>query len=265
MRITCDVMGGLGNQLFQIATVLAVAWRQNLVPIFTGKEIITLGGNCTPRPNYWKSLFRTLTLTKENLNFPVLYEDWNQTFIKFPEFKTDIKLYGHFQTSKYFHDYRAKILDTFKLDTKDSAYVENFFLGLRNKYPNRPLVSLHVRRTDYITINEALSQKYFLDASKHFPTDTVFVIFSDDQAWCRNNLSTLASVEYVSEKDYLELFIMSKCDGHIMSNSSFSWWGCYLGDRYGTKRVVAPKPWFRGAPNGCLGIFESYWTILPNN
>ena len=38
-----------------------------------------------------------------------------------------------------------------------------------------------------------------------------------------------------------------KCDYHIIANSSFSWWGAWLGD---SEKVVAPSNWFA---DSCAG------------
>ena len=45
MKITCDLIGGLGNQLFQVATTLATAWDNNFEPISNKKELIQICGH----------------------------------------------------------------------------------------------------------------------------------------------------------------------------------------------------------------------------
>ena len=59
----------------------------------------------------------------------------------------------------------------------------------------------------------------------------------------------------------IDLCLMTKCDYHIIANSSFSWWGAWLGD---SEKVVAPKNWFA---DSCAGksvkdMEFSDWTWL---
>jgi hypothetical protein len=55
---------------------------------------------------------------------------------------------------------------------------------------------------------------------------------------------------------------MTMCKGHIIANSSFSWWGAWLSN---SERVIAPKGWFEGSNNSHLDtsdIYCSEWTVL---
>ena len=59
----------------------------------------------------------------------------------------------------------------------------------------------------------------------------------------------------------IDLCLMSLCKGHIIANSSFSWWGAWLANR---GKVIAPKKWF-GPNNAHLNTKDLYcdnWEIL---
>ena len=73
----------------------------------------------------------------------------------------------------------------------------------------------------------------------HYP-----VIFSDDINWCKNNLDMPDAFYSDGNDQFVDMCLMSNCDSHIIANSSFSWWGAWLGCGIKQKTVVAPQKWF---------------------
>ena len=63
----------------------------------------------------------------------------------------------------------------------------------------------------------------------------------------KENIKCNFPVEYIEHNvgraNYEDLYLMSHCKHHIIANSSFSWWGAWLGCRPG-KRVFYPARWF---------------------
>ena len=54
---------------------------------------------------------------------------------------------------------------------------------------------------------------------------------------------------------------MSMCHGNIIANSTFSWWGSYLGDD--NKIVVSPRNWFGpDLPIHTENIYRNTWIII---
>lgn len=133
----------------------------------------------------------------------------------------------YFQSEKYFKHNKEAIIDSFVLPQVDNIYGE--------------YVSVHVRRTDYVRsgdANEALTVDYYTRAMALFP-GAKFVFFSDDLAYTKLNFP---GHTYIPTGDELvELVMMSQATDCIIANSSFSWWGAYLGN---ANKVVAPKLWF---------------------
>ena len=54
---------------------------------------------------------------------------------------------------------------------------------------------------------------------------------------------------------------MSLCDGHIIANSSYSWWGAWLG---GENLVIAPKNWFGQELNykNTEDVYCDNWVVM---
>lgn len=118
-----------------------------------------------------------------------------------------------------------------------------------------PYISLHIRRGDYVNNSHYIdlcSTSYYQEAVKHFP-DGKFQVFcqdnqgrdKEDQKWCKEFLDGFIKDRYImaihgTETEDLER--MTCCSGHIMANSSFSFWASYLDPR--KNKTIAPKQWF---------------------
>jgi hypothetical protein len=86
--------------------------------------------------------------------------------------------------------------------------------------------------------------EYYNKSIEHLKDITdLFIVFSDDIEWCKNNIKSENIIYIQDEKDYIEIYLMSLCDNNIISNSSFSWWGAWL-NRNENKIVIGPKIWF---------------------
>lgn len=219
--------GGIGNQFFLIAAVLAKATAHNLTPFFRFDHL----------PVYqYQNDHRTSILAGLVFDQDV---DLSQ-FTTIPEkdfdtiFTSDTILEGYFQSPKFFHDYKDIIIDTLTLPSTPADVIIN---ELRNKYPNRQIVGVQIRRGDYLKLGWQLDTQFYTRAMAHSP-NAVFVISTDDPVWCQQQFPHIDILNLQS--DYDELIALSKLDGIIMSQSSFGWWAAYLGD---LKHVVAPTPW----------------------
>lgn len=104
-------------------------------------------------------------------------------------------------------------------------------------------VAVHVRRTDFGA--SALPASFYRQAvaelaARHPGAHAVF--FSDDIAWCRREFADIAGAVFVEgdiDSPVEDLRRMSRCRHHVLSNSTFSWWGaCLAAD--GGERVFPP-------------------------
>lgn len=166
---------------------------------------------------------------------------------------------GWFQSEMYFKGIREQLLKEFVPRKKIRISTE-----LKSAFEAEESVSVHIRRGDYVRVNNALSHVYYdkaINFIKKRYKKPIFLIFSDDLEWVKKNISLDEPCFYVNEdktlQDYEELFIMSRCKSNIIANSTFSWWAAWL-NMNEDKIVIAPKTWFEGQRD----IVPCDWIVL---
>lgn len=103
-------------------------------------------------------------------------------------------------------------------------------------------VSIHVRRTDYVNnpLYVDLAQTpYYEKAMTEFPHAS-FLVFSDDMDWCKQQRLFAGCDFSEGHTDVEDFNLMAGCRGHVISNSSFSWWAAFVGGG----DSVAPLLWY---------------------
>ena len=256
-------LGQLGNQMFQYAATKGVASKLD-VPFMipNHRQVFDDGiGN-----RYTILLFDAFKLTSASLLGTLRTENYVQengfTFNKdlFKIDKTEnCSLYGFFQTEKYFKHIEKQIRKdfTFKDEIKDECD------DLIKQFTNP--IALHIRRGDFVWNNKnhpPLGLDYYESALKLFDSDREVIIFSDDTEWCKDQELFADDRFAVAEggDQFYDMCLMSLCDDFIIANSTFSWWGAWLGNR---GKVVAPKQWFGEAlDHDTKDLYCKGWTVL---
>jgi len=235
------IIGGLGNILFQIACIYAYALKNNLDPFLSESLYIQTNH---PHLNTYKCNFLSkLNFKDSNKDFKILKEK-TYRYIDIPSYNDDLIFRGCFHSEKYFLNFKNEILSLFSYEDIELNKKYQDILNLNNT------CSLHVRRGDYLTLPQNYpihDACYYKEAIKHFNNDTIFIVFSNDIEWCKNNLNKLSLNKFIfidNNKDYEDLYLMSKCKNNIITNSTFSWWGAYLNQNQ-NKKIIAPKIWFK--------------------
>jgi hypothetical protein len=165
---------------------------------------------------------------------------------------------GYFQSEKYFRGKHAAVRELFRIPET----LENTIQSKYRQLLDGTTIALHVRRADYMLYpnhHPTLSADYYEKAVDAIGKYDRVLVFSDDKNWSNSSLKFDNMVPITQEKDYIELFLMSKCSHNIISNSSFSWWGAWLNQSI-DKKVVGPSRWFGKA-------YDHFNTadILPTN
>lgn len=219
--------GRLGNQLFCIAATIGIAHRNDQPFVL---------------PPWSYSRFFANPLPTGQVPGACPYEQSSFAYQPVDLPTGDWDLRGSFQSERFFVDAAELIRHYFTPAPNLLADLQTRYGALLAQQP----VSLHVRRGDYIRHRAAFPPQplaYYQTAIRKFPTDTRFLVFSDDIAWCRRQFTGDQFTFVEGESDIKDLFLMSLCRHHILSNSSFSWWGAWL-NPLPDKLVYCPAYWF---------------------
>jgi hypothetical protein len=170
-------------------------------------------------------------------------------------------LRGYYQNESHFISSRARLLAEFIPKNNSQNLLES---------GDALQIAVHVRRGDYVSLPSAnahhgvLPLSYYLQAievmRKRHP-QAEFLIFSDDIEWCQRELKTVGNMVWVDENygdNAQQIYLMSQCHHHIISNSSFSWWGAWLNTREKAE-VIAPMKWTTSQNEGKNNIVPSNW------
>lgn len=281
--ITVNIMGGLGNQLFQIFATIATALRNN--DTFFFMRYIRLPGNPGHiRKTQWDTLFKSLDPYITNVNditnaafqkLPI----WKETSFEYNELPTStrqldkpLRLYGYFQSEKYFVSKYTEICEMIQLNAnqeliKNECSREEWSREIRGNNPvekTRQLISMHFRIGDSVLnphIHPILDIVYYKNALNYMisilnaSTPLSILVFYEecDQNTVYKNVAILQrefstyNIKFyfidVKIEDWKQLLMMSICDHNIIANSTFSWWGAYFNAN--TQKVVCyPNIWF---------------------
>jgi hypothetical protein len=131
------------------------------------------------------------------------------------------------QNPKYFNKYAKEIKQMYS----------------QNIPAQTDMVAIHVRRGDYVNnlfYVDLTETGYYDRAMLLFPNQK-FLVFSDNIDFCKNELFNGNEFEFAEGNEVADFNLMASCIGHIVANSSFSWWSAFIAPY--TKKVVAPIEW----------------------
>ena len=273
-----DIIGGLGNQLFQIAYIIYFLRlskknkiKRKLVFKYDENEIDT---NYMPHWNtLFKGLFRVLNANDYiNIQMTIIHNEIAaHKYVEPPhEAKYNIIFKGNYQTFKHIDDTLREKLITIVYSNEDIMYSAYYkYRDILNYFGNNTkdddMVSLHIKRADY-----NLEMSYYKDAMLIANKKNV-VIFSDDIEWCMNNFNdcvnrdNIYNIYFISDKIFkenelcmkadIEFILMSMFKNNIIANSYFSLWASFI-SYYKSKIIIAPKRWY--SCDGCKEYDEVY-------
>jgi hypothetical protein len=269
-----QILGGLGNQMFQYAFAIALKERFKdevfidtstfeTYPLHNGYELDKIF-KISLKPaskqqisslyhyftnSYWMvRIYKHLFPKKQNefreleakpFNSEVFERDGNNYYA------------GYWQDYRYCADYRSCIKKEFEykelLDDRNNVFFE--------KLKTENYVSVHIRRGDYSKergFGDVCTLQYYANAISYVKqqrSKMKFAFFSNDFRWVKNEIVPLVDgYEYVlcdwnqGKNSYIDMRLMSACETNILANSSFSWWAAFL-NIHDTALVIAPEKW----------------------
>jgi hypothetical protein len=263
MYITVYLMGGLGNQLFQIFTTISLSLKYKIPFKFVYTDVLKIG---ITRPTYWNNLLKSLkvfTDPKLNIsNFLTIREpNYNYHPINInSNMYRNIMLIGYYQSYKYFEENYSSIIKLIRLHE-----TQNIIKNKYNYYFSDITISIHFRLGDYKgkqDYHPILSSDYYQQSLnlilKKINTNDINILYfcekEDNQYILDNYINKIIINKFIKNniniikvddniEDWEQLIIMSNCHHNIIANSSFSWWGAYF-NQNPDKIVCYPSIWF---------------------
>jgi hypothetical protein len=269
--ITCNIIGGLGNQLFQIFATISYALKHKQVFCFTYK---TMTGK---RPMYWDNFLSTLKLfTNARMLTNVQIVDEPLYYSVVPNNQHNIMLTGYFQNPAYFKENYKSICRMIRLDEQKEKIKE---IMSDINFDNS--ISMHFRQGDYLLLPDhykILTFDYYTKSLDHILKER-----RDNEAYqvlyfCEDGdlpavidiikqlKEVYPRVEFIRApsnlEDWQQLLIMSCCQHNIIANSTFSWWGAYFNSNF-EKIVCSPAEWFGPKINIKMAdLLPKEWTTI---
>jgi hypothetical protein len=292
--VIVKVNAGLGNQMFHYAFGRALALRNRTTlkidatslqaspsrhyalhhfvlnaEFATPEELSRFKGAYKIGRHPWIDRISQRRRMGSAVRLPERYFHFNPRALHIPSGR-DVYAYGAWQSERYFEDQA----DTIRREFEFRNPPQGLNATLARDIADANSVSMHVRRGDYATdarvnrIHGLVPLDFYRRAAEHIATRVsrpCFYLFSDDPEWTQANLRLSFPVRYVTHNDpdaaIEDIRLMSLCRHHVIANSSFSWWGAWLG-RNPDKIVIAPVRWFRHRRHSARDILPSGWIRL---
>jgi hypothetical protein len=270
--ITHELAGGLGNQLFQIVTTIALAMRTNQSFFFIYSHKLGIeGGVTTVRSTYWNTLLNGLKKYTLNKNETSTYRKGKIFYIKETNHSYNrislqnsnnsdlFILSGYFQSYKYFEFEFKEITKLIGFrEQVQKTLVINPAIGNRIRN-DKNSISLHFRLGDFKQKKDwhlIMTVEYFKKSLEYILRTTnqdhnvYYFCEEEDIIQVEEMVKALKKIVRCNFyrissniSDWEQLLLMSSCKHNIIANSTFSFWAAFLNTSK-NKIVCYPSEWF---------------------
>ena len=238
--------GGLGNQLFMLASTEGIATETGRIFYID----ITVKGDDNPhsKNTYVGTLLKKWELVHRPLGAEVgLYDDRHLRKIPWADIirsrsENDILIRGYLQRWEYIHPIRDRFIERLSFNHE-----------ILKKYPDiETCTFVHVRGGDYIgsSLHHVDLQSYY-NKCLDLVHPQRLILFTNDRTYAMKIMEGRCFI-IADENEEDSLFLMSKCRGGIIGNSTFAWWGAYLNPN---RQIFMPSKWFLDEQFDSSGYF----------
>lgn len=270
--------GGLGNQMFQYAYYYACKReKKNVIfdisyyetnDVHSGYELkkcFCIGDGCSKKDyfSFFYRLKQRIALKQKKKSFLDVEMESDGHYIAVTGVGNKV-CYGYWQGNYFFEKYSSELKEIFSFENISERTKE-----VADKLSEEESVAIHIRRGDYIGSDDYINlskTKYYskaLDFLKEKGISYRYYIFSDDIDWCKKSGLFPDDSIYVDWntgiRSYEDMYLIQKCKYCILANSSFSWWGGYLGKHecvirpskyrknwtFDKDEILYPKEWIK--------------------
>ena len=187
-KVSIRLIGGIGNNLFQIACAYAYSLKHNKDLVLKNEKF---GTTHNALDTYKDNLLSNVKFEECNYNDFTVYNESIFNYQKIQNIESNVLLNGYFQSEKNFKEYEKEVRLLF-------SYPEEYQNKTKEKYKailSQNTCSIHIRRGDYLKSPDhhpVVSLNYIMKSVRQMPEDSVFLVMSDDMDWCKKNLPNIA-------------------------------------------------------------------------
>ena len=249
--LTIGIHAGLGNQMFKLASLEGIANETDRC-FYISPHIVQRSPHSSR--NYFQTIFKNWTKYVSNKTSVPIKDDtfshkinWKEIVLK--ESATNYCIEGYLQRWEYIHPIREKFIERL-----------SFNEDIVNKYPEiESMIFVHIRGGDYIgsSLHHVELTEYYKKCLDAVHPQTL-ILFTNDKPYAMKIMEGRSFV-IADENEEDSLYLMSKCQGGIMGNSTFAWWGAYMNPN---RRIFMPSKWFLNPEFDCTGYFFPGATVV---
>jgi hypothetical protein len=254
-------MGGVGNQLFQIAMVYSLSKKYNGRLLL--KKFDFAGCRQGSHPSkYYTTIYEKLEYVQhidkphmiiDDYREPLDYTKIERQLSNLKEDPSIILCDGYWQSMMYFEEYREEVKELFTPKEGIINLLErttDIFTRFPELKEEHDYCFIGVRRGDYVIYphcHNPCGLSYYSKAMQRMNKQRYY-ISSDDYEWCKRKFVGDQFKFFEIDDDLSQLLVATLFKNYIISNSSYHWWASFL-SIYPDPSIIAPDQWLNEDKN----------------